>query len=423
MILKKNLFANYVGATLIIITPIVTLPWYLKLLGSEQFGLLSLANFLQTLLGLIDAGISQALIREFSIRFEKTPYGFKRCANLLSGFERIYWIITITMTFLILISSQYLIKNWLNNDYISQENNLDIALYGAIGLFVVQFPGCVYRGFLIGSENHILFNKILSSSIFFRSFFGLILLNIWPSLTTFFIWNFFVSFIEILLKMKFSWKILYPEMLLQKRDYLPELRKVQSNVTKLSLSVFLGALITNIDKIILSHIVPIKEFGYYVIATTIATGLLQTIYPLIQTLLPIASKLVNERQKLKKLYIKTSATIFLIFSSISIFILYYGEFFIQLWLKIHEAVYLVNYFLQFLLIGSFINALYNIGYVNWLAQNKISNILYVNIVGLITSLIFTPIFIHWYGTVGAAISWIAVSTIGFFMSIGWLWKT
>ena len=423
MILKKNLLANYIGAILTIVTPIVTLPWHLRLLGAEQFGLLSLAILLQALLGLIDAGISQALIREFSIRFEKTPHGFKRCANLLSSFERIYWGITIIVTLLTLISSQYLIKTWLNNDYISQEDNLNIALYGAIGLFIVQFPSCVYRGFLLGTENHILFNKILSISIFFRSFFGLILLNIWPSLITFFVWNFFVTFIETVVKIKFSWKILYPETLLQKRDYLPELRKVQSSVTKLSLSVFLGALITNIDKIILSHLSTVREFGYYVIATTIATGLLQTIYPLIQTLLPIASKLVNERQKLKKLYIKTSATIFLIFSAISIFILYYGEFFIHLWLKSQDAAYLVNYFLQFLLIGSFINALYNIGYINWLIQNKISNILYVNITGLIVTLIFTPIFINYYGTVGAAISWITVSSIGFCMSIGWLWKT
>ena len=66
MTLRKNIFANYIGAGAVALGPILVLPWYLAALGPKQFGLIGFIGMLQAVLGLLDAGMSQALVREIA---------------------------------------------------------------------------------------------------------------------------------------------------------------------------------------------------------------------------------------------------------------------------------------------------------------------------------------------------------------------
>ncbi len=91
MPLKQNILANYLGTGVGAVAPLLALPFYLLALGPRQFGLIAFIVMLQALLGLVDAGMSQALVREFALRANNSQAGRLRSSALLFGFERIYW--------------------------------------------------------------------------------------------------------------------------------------------------------------------------------------------------------------------------------------------------------------------------------------------------------------------------------------------
>src|SRR5438477_320147 len=63
------------------------------------------------------------------------------------------------------------------------------------------------------------------------------------------------------------------------------LRPVWRTVASLSGATWMGALTVQMDKVILSKMVSLQQFGYYTIAAGIAMGVLQLIYPLVQAIL------------------------------------------------------------------------------------------------------------------------------------------
>ncbi|MCK9989715.1 MAG: hypothetical protein RugAbin2_00729 [Rugosibacter sp.] len=75
MSLRKNIFFNYLGTGILVLAPVAALPWYLSALGPKLYGLVSFAVMLQALMGLLDTGMSQALVREIAVRFDKTTAG------------------------------------------------------------------------------------------------------------------------------------------------------------------------------------------------------------------------------------------------------------------------------------------------------------------------------------------------------------
>lgn len=418
-VVKKHILFNYIGTIVSIVTPLLALPWYLNLLGAEKFGLISLASIFQTILSLIDSGISQSLVRDFAVRYSSDNEGKKSCARLLSGFERLYLIIAFIFG-LILIILTLPIANYFSYEKSIQLDLLLIALYGSACIFIVQFPGSIYRSLFTGTQHHAIFNQILVTFVLTRHIGSVLILSFWPCLFLFFLWHFLIAFLETYFRFRAAWKILSPEKFYNQTGLFFELKDSKKTITYLSISIFLGALTLQIDKLILSFMIPIKEFGYYIIAATIATGLLQLIYPLTQTILPIVTILQNQNEKIQKVYKQSFLTITIISLVVGLIFIFFGENFLFLWLKSEESSKYIYQILEVLLVGTMVNALYNIGYIHWLSNKRIYCILKINIIGLIITICITPFLISIYGSQGAAFGWILSSFIGLVMSLEWI---
>jgi len=96
---------------------------------------------------------------------------------------------------------------------------------------------------------------------------------------------------------------------------------------------------------------------------------------------------------------------------------------LELWLKKSTTVSVVYPVLSILLIGSVLNALYHVGYYNWLAHDKSNMILLVNFLSFIVCIVTMPIFIHFNGTIGATFGFVAMNLIGLIISLEWLKKS
>ncbi len=421
MSLKKNIFANYVGVIGAALAPVLALPWYLDILGPKQFGLVSFVVMFQGLLALIDAGMSQALVREIAIRFDSTSNNQRRTGLLLYSFERIYWLFAIIVGCLALFSADIIAKHWMNLDGLSIDSGKE-AIYGASAIFACQFPGSIYRSLLVGTQKQVTLNSLMLVFTLIRHIGGVLVLMKWPMFFTYLFWQALIALIESLVRGVFAWRTIGVKRNQCKWD-TTELRPVWRLVVGLSGVTFLGALTAQMDRVILSRMVTIEQLGYYAIAATVATGVLQLIYPLTQAILPKAIQLRSSAIELYKINIKLMGVLIILVGLGVVGFMTMGQWVLTLWLRNPLTVTEVYPLLMVLLIGTALNALYNVGYMNWIIHEKINRVFQVNGLSLVLSIILIPYFVTSLGTIGAAFGWLTINTIGLILSLEWIKKS
>ncbi len=416
MSLKKNIFANYVGVIGTALAPVLALSWYLNILGPKQFGLVSFVVMFQSLLTLIDAGMSQALVREIAIRFDTTSQ--QNTGSLLYGFERIYWVFAIIISCLTLLLADFIAKHWMSLDGLTINSGKE-AIYGAVAIFACQFPGSIYRSLLVGTQKQVTLNSLLLIFTLIRHIGGVIVLMRWPILSTYLIWQAVIALIETLVRGRVSWGAINVKRN-QCKWNSEELRPIWRLVASLSGVTFLGAFTLQMDRIFLSRMVNIEQLGYYAIAATVATGVLQLISPLMQAILPKAIQLRTNSIALYRLNIKLMGVLMLF---VVLGVLAYttlGQWILTLWLRTPETVTEVYPLLTVLLIGTGMNALCNVGYMNWIIHEKINRVFQVNALSFILSITLIPYFIKTQGTIGAAFGWLTIYSISLVLSSEWV---
>ena len=355
-----------------------------------------------------------------SIRLNRKNKWNEKIAELLFGFERVYWVIALALGSITFILSKYIANNWLNLDSSLTEIGSQ-AVSGAAIIFIFQFPGSLYRSFLVAAQEMVLLNTIILISSFVRHLGGVVIIFQYPTITTYLIWNALVSLIETLIRSKVVWNIIDVEDS-AKRWNLNDLLTIWRFVAGMSFATWLGALSVQMDKIILSRFVPIEQFGYYTIAATVSAGSLQLINPIIQATLPRAIQLRFNPKDLRKLSIKLT----FIIGVLSIFglslYLFLGKFILGVWLNNFEIVKVCYPILSVLLLGSILNAFYNVGYINWIVRSDVKKIFMVNLLALLLSIALIPILVRSFGSIGAAFGWLSINFIGFVWSLEWLSK-
>ncbi len=418
MTLKKNILANYLGAGTTALAPMLALPWYLAALGPKQFGLIGFIVMLQAMLGLLDAGMSQSLLREFTLRLNDTYIERRRAATILLSFEKIYWLLALLALCVMLILADTLSRNWLKLDSLPLETGR-LAVYGAAAIFAAQFPGSLYRSALFGAQAQVTLNVIMVVSVLLKHVGGVVIVSIWPSLLAYLEWITAVTLLETLLRAVMAWRsfgVGRAEVTWSKKDICQMLPLVLG----MSGATLLGALTIQMDKIILSKMVNVDIFGYYTVAWSVAIGVLQLIYPIMNAALPQIINLHNNPRALRLFSAKLTGIVVLIMIGVSAIFFIFGRWLLGVWLNNSEAVSFIYLPLSVLLAGTTMHAIWNVGYLIWLANGKANKAIFSNALALILSVIFTPILVSQYGLVGAAFGWFIMNVGGMLLSFGWL---
>ena len=417
-VLRKNIYANYLSALMTTAAPIIALPFYLNLLGPKLFGLVSFVTSIQVALTLLDSGISQTAVREFSVSIQKSINSSRHTAELLFNLERIYWLLGISAAIATASLADPISRHWLHLDDDTAVFGRQ-AVLGAALLFAVQFPGSLYRSFLVASQAQVKLNYIVVSATIIRHLGAIALLTNQPLLTVYLAWHIGVTLLETLTRAVTTWKTQGIERNAVRWNY-SFIRPLVPVMIKLSSAVLMGALATQLDKIILSRMVPIEQFGYYAMASTLSLGVLNLIYPLMQAFSPRIMQSAGDTTQLRRINIKLMWIIISLVAICTVGFIAFGKFILQIWLHNPDTETIVHQLLSVLLIGSALNALYHVGYFNWLANGRTKKILFVNALSLASSLIFIPLFVREHGLIGATFGFVTMNLIGFVASLDWI---
>ncbi|CAQ86417.1 MULTISPECIES: lipopolysaccharide biosynthesis protein [Photorhabdus] len=405
--IKRNIIANYIGQFYLAIIGLVVIPFYLEKLGSEGYGLIGFFTMLQGWMQLLDMGISTTIAREATIAKNN-----QQKAIFFKGLQKAitYFFLLIAMMIFLsgIMSAEWITKNWLTTSL-----SVSLVTFSVSSMFVtIAFRWLCgpWRSTLIGLEKQIqlnIINIIIATLRFPVSVIILILTH--NSLYSYFIYQIIIAFIELII---FYLSAIYHTPYKDKspridKKFIRESIPILKFALSIAFTSGVWVLITQTDKLLLSYLLPLNEFGFYSMGVIAASGLMILSQPIAQAILPRLTSLHVE-QKNKELifvYRNSSRIMALIILPVSILLSGYAYHAIYIWTGSHQVAKEVTPILCWYALGNGILAISAFPYYLQYAHGNIRLHVIGNIIFLITfipTIYFTGIN---YGATGVAKTW------------------
>lgn len=415
--IRNNTIANYVGQLYLTLIGIVVTPFYLQYLGAEAYGLVGFFALMQAWMNLLDLGLSPTLGRQAAYA-RGAENGFEFFKKLLKSFEVIFLGLAITASLSIFFG-----KHWLAVEWIKSENIKISTLTYCIGLMGVMiglrwFVG-LYRSGINGLEDQVWLNAANIAITSLKFIGALFLLKfITSDVKHFFEYQLLISFIEVGAFMhRFYSK-------LPTTTYTPKLIyfnfSVVKNVAPFALGIAYTAgiwvLVTQTDKLILSGVLTLSEYGYFSLVALVAGSVTILSGPISQAILPRLTLLYsqNRKKELLEIYGNASQLAVLITLSVSSMIGFYAEPLLYAWTgNMGAAKWGANILLWFAL-GNGVLGLSAYQYYLQVAFGDLK----LHVLGSTISAVIQLPLIYYvaknYGAYGAGLAWFLFRTIWFF---------
>ncbi len=412
--IKKNLLLNYSGAFVSALIPLVVIPLYLKSFGAVGWGLVSFVMVIQSVASLLEAGLSQSLVREFTHRrVEKN----KLSSILFLEFEIIYLFFSLSLMVLIFFSAKFIVLNWLNVPSSQESLAVDVVSYSSI-FIACQIHGSIYRSVLISKDSHADINVLNSVFLILKHLFGVLLAVTTRNIFYLIVWFSLIASIELIFKRfyaKLTFEFDYSD--LRYIWFFDEAKKVIPFALKMSIATVIGAFAVQFDKLLVSKMLPIDEFSIFSIASMLSLGLMQFTQPLTTSLLPVLIALKTNKKLLVQVNIKTIKMLVYILSIIWVLFFLLGGNVLYFWLQNDYVANKVVSLFSWLLLGTTMNVIYSVLLNNILALGLTRHILILNCMGLLTVMVVLPISVHLYGLSGAVSGWVSFNVVALIYSI------
>lgn len=409
MSLKKNTIANYLGQFYSIFIGIFILPFYLQYLGAEAYGLVGFFTMLMSWMMLLDMGLSQTISRQSSI-LRETISGRLELKKLLRSIELIFLFIILIFIFFIFSSSQWLATHWLEVQTLSL-----VTVEKCIKLmaFMIAFRWFVglYQGSLIGFEEHIWLNvfKVFINTL---KFFGAFILIKYFSadIYHFFIYQLVVGILEFCI-------IVYKQNsffngINHVNPSFFAIKKVLPFALGIAYTSGIWVFITQLDKLMLSHYLPLKEYGYFTLVTVASNGILQFFQPISQTVLPRMTSMFasNKKDEMITLYHHATQMVSIVMFSVAGTIATFSYELLFSWTGNHEAATWGAPILFWFALGNIAVSLLSFQFYIQYAHGNLKYHITGNTYFGAFQIIIIVLSIHFYGAMGAAFAWFFLQT-------------
>jgi O-antigen/teichoic acid export membrane protein len=409
--LRRNIFANFAGQGWAALMQIAFIPLYIKFLGIEAYGLIGFYAMLQGVLQVLDFGLSPTMTRELA-RFSALPDKAGDSRNFVRTLETVYWSIGIVIGVLIYASAPFIANHWINASALDSSTvQRSIRLIGVIA--ALQWPLSFYQGGLMGLERLVLLNAIkIGNSTLFGGGAILVLAFISPDIVTFFTWQAVMSAIQLAVVTFCLWKSLPRSEVPSRFDsrVFHNIRKFATGMTGIMIS---GIIVSQLDKLILSKLLPLKVFGYYTLAYVVSNGLLLAILPMFNALFPRYSAIAatGDEIELSRLYrLGTQFTASVLFPMAAVLVLFSNDV-LHIWTGNAITASNAAPIVCFLVVGTALNGLMYPVTALQLSSGWTSIGLRINLAFVALIIPGIILMTNWYGAVGAASVWAVLNVL------------
>jgi len=415
---RNNLAANVIGHAYSAFLLIVFTPIYLRVLGVEAYALIGFFVTLQVLFSVLDLGFTATLSRELARLSSDQKKNAQEMQDLVRTLELLYWCIGLAIFCVVAISAHWIATQWLNTSKLQPSLvSLAVSQMGMICAFRMLYG--FYGGGVLGLQKQILLNsvKILVETVRTGGA-VLVILMVAPSIEAFFYWHVFTSIFAVWIMRALLLKNLPPAG--AKPQANPRLlANLWKYGTSISAIAILSVVVVELDKLILSKMLPLKEFGYYVLASTVAMGLNLLTVPVVMAVQPRLTQLAasNDLKQLRRLYHDACQLVALLIMPIALCMSFFSYDILLLWTGKLEVASTSAPVLSILAVGTALNAVLNIPYALQLAYGWTRLALILILFAALFLVPYLIIMIANYGMTGAASMWVVVNSVNILISL------
>ncbi len=403
MTLSRNLLAGLANSVWSALIGLAAVPFYLKYLGVEAYGLIGFFVTTQALLSFLDMGMAPTINRE--VARCSASADLKEAGKLLHTLAVVYWCMAGAIALLILALAPWVAEYWLKSKQLSPQTISHAVML--MGLVVAcRWPIGLYQGALIGAQRLTISSGVNMTMVTIGSVGAVaILAFVSPTIEAFFTWQAGVGLLYAITMRFAAWRIIGTNK--QNSFDVGALKSVWRFTAGMSGIGLTALAFTQMDKVILSKMLSLEEFGHYMLATVVVSGLSVLIAPVFNVMYPRFSALVitGETEKLIEIYRLGTRMLATIIFPIAMVLAVFAEDLVLVWTGNSNIASSVAPIIALLVIGSALNGVMYFPYALQLAYGKTWIPLTINTVLMcfLAPLIFY--LAKSYGALGGAMAW------------------
>lgn len=415
--IHSNVIANFVGQGWSAALALLLVPFYIKLLGIESYGLIGFFATLQAALRVLDLGLSQTMNREMA-RYAADPERAADARDFVRTLELAYWAVGAAIGITLAVAAPAIARHWLGAAKLPVEVvERAIATMGFVA--AVQWPLSFYEGGLMGLERQVALNVVKVAVTTVTGAGAVVILSlVSPTVTAYFGWQVAVSAVNVTLMAVLLW------------SSLPRVGRRAAFSTRIlvtnwrfaagmsGISVSAIALM-HLDKIILSRMLTLEMFGYYTLAAVVSGAIpALVVAPVFYAVFPRFTHLAatGDAITLKQLYHATTQLMAVVAVTAAAVLALFARELLLVWTGSETTAAAAAPVVSLLVLGAGLNALMTLPYALQLAYGWTGIGLRINL-GLIAILVPSLLVLTTrYGPVGAAATWAGLNAI--YMLVG-----
>lgn len=291
MNLRISILANYLSQFYVTLVSMALVPVYLRHMGPEAYGLVGFFSMLFSLFYLLDMGLTPTISRE-TARFHGGVLSAQSFRQLFRAMSLAFGMMAFLGGAGILMASDWVVGRWFKLEALPQAT-AQLAVQLMALTVAMRWMGGLYRGVLSGGERMVwlpTFNAIMATLRFVGV---LVAMQVWGyTVQVFFTYQLVVALIEFALLGAKTVSLLPPVPVVG-WSFGP-LRPLLQFGLVTALSSALGVLLMQVDKFLLSGLLPLAEYGHFSLAVVVATSVMVVSAPISTALMPRMARLHAE---------------------------------------------------------------------------------------------------------------------------------
>jgi O-antigen/teichoic acid export membrane protein len=407
---KRNMAFNFAGRLGSSLLMFVFIPVLVSTLGAEAWGVVAFSISLAAISIAFDFGFGATLNRELAMRM-LDPVAQEERGDVVITLELPFLLLAAMVCVILIALSEWLAASWLQSQQLPN-SVVAAALKLAAPVVALQLLIGLYTGGLQGLQRQALTNAArLSYTLALYGGGCLILLSVKNSnVVSYFQWQLVCASVYTL-ALRHS---LYRPLRLESRRPRWEpsiLRRCYRFALGMAGTGILVVCLTQMDKLLLSRLLELEIFGFYMLAVSLTSLQLIMVQPVQLALFPQLTGLMNEGDSgsagIK--FLHWSRLVAVAIFPVGALLVFFAEPIALFWLRDSDIASQIAIPIAILAAGSVLNALCTLPYTLQLAAGWSSLGLYANLVSLLVMIPALLVLAPRYGQSGAAAVWLLLN--------------
>lgn len=354
----------------------------------------------------MDAGLSATLSREFAKGDIFDPYHHNKLSTFRT-LELCYFVGITLVSITFFLMSDFIAVKWLNLIDSEKSGNF-ITLMGILAStqLLINF----YSGGFTGLEKQVELNLLNIFLSLVRTGGGILYVWITDSdIYVFFIWQVISGILCAIIFRSLLIRNINGRFNLSSniKYNFAKLNEIKSFALGMFFISFVAALNSQLDKLVISKLLSVKELGFYTLSNSITLGIIAIGLPFSSVLMPRFTSLFTNSniEGANKLFNFFCTLLSVILAPIALYLVFFNSIVLEIWINNIEIVKQCTSIVPYLALGSFFLAMQVIPFAVSIANGKIR---VNNVIGILTLFITIPGYywgVYLKGSVGAGICW------------------